>query len=65
MNEEPNNIIAFPALEKCKECNGSGLVWSFDIRTKRQQAAAKCKVCNGFGKSRDTSVAVLFEQPPN
>ena len=46
-------IIAFPALEKCRECAGSGLTWSFQRRTKRRQAAAKCTLCGGHGKTRN------------
>lgn len=54
-----------PRSKKCRECAGSGLTWSIQRRTKRQQAAANCKACSGTGKTRNTEFAVLADSPQN
>lgn len=46
-------IIEFPKLEKCGQCSGSGLTWSFQRRTKRAQVSSSCPACRGTGKVRN------------
>lgn len=48
-------VIAFPPIERCPECSGSGLCWSIQRRTGLQQVASNCKRCGGSGRYRNTS----------
>lgn len=49
MSEEPTNIVQFPSVTKCPDCNGSGLVIGFSGRVQSQH---KCPRCNGQGTYR-------------
>jgi len=46
-------ILQFPPITKCLQCAGTGLTWSIQRRSGRNQAAAKCPACAGSGKSRN------------
>ena len=57
-------ILQFPALEKCRDCAGSGLTWNIQRRTKRQQVGSTCKTCRGTGRARNTE-PVIVDDPQN
>lgn len=57
-------ILQFPALEKCRDCAGSGLTWNIQRRTKRQQVGSACRTCRGTGRARNTE-PVIVDNPQN
>lgn len=57
-------ILQFPALEKCRDCAGSGLTWNIQRRTKRQQVGSTCQTCRGTGRVRNTE-PVIVDDPQN
>lgn len=57
-------ILQFPALEKCRDCAGSGLTWNIQRRTKRQQVGSTCQTCRGTGRVRNIE-PVIVNDPQN